>query len=42
VPQRVIPATTKRQIELPDDLEIIKGTLADLEELLGVRKGRAV
>jgi hypothetical protein len=42
MPQRLVPATTKLQIEMKDDLATVKGTLANLGELLGVRGAGAL
>jgi hypothetical protein len=37
-PLRVIPAAAKRDFEFPDDLEVVTGTLATLEERLRARR----
>jgi hypothetical protein len=37
-PQRTIPAAFKRELEIPDDLELLTGTLERLEERLRARR----
>jgi hypothetical protein len=41
-PVRVIPASAKWNMELPNDQQTITGRLGDLEDLLGARSGGAV